>query len=83
MTATKDNFILIAVNLDPHAAHGATIEVPLWELGLPDSAHVEVEDLFTGGRFFWYGKFQQIWLDPQQNPAAIWRIVPPGSGARP
>ena len=82
MTPNKDNFILIAANLDPHNAHGATIEVPLWELGLPDSAHVEVEDLFTGGRFFWYGKLQQIHLDPFNNPCGIWRIIPPGLGLR-
>lgn len=78
MTAAKDNVILIAVNLDPHNGHGGTIEVPLWELGLPDGAHVQVEDLLSGHRFTWIGKFQHVWLDPQQNPAAIWRIVPPG-----
>lgn len=78
MTEAKDNIILIAVNLDPHNAHGGTIEVPLWELGLPDTAHVQVEDLFNGHRFTWIGKYQHVWLDPQQNPAAIWRIVPPG-----
>lgn len=78
MTESKDNVILIAVNLDPHNGHGGTIEVPLWELGLDDGAHVQVEDLFTGQRFTWIGKFQHVWLDPQQNPAAIWRIRPPG-----
>ncbi|PWC56988.1 maltotransferase domain-containing protein [Azospirillum sp. TSO22-1] len=79
MTRAKDNVILVAVNVDPHNGHGGTIEVPLWELGLPDGAHVEVEDLFTGQRFRWIGKFQHVWLDPHQNPAAIWRIRPPGA----
>ncbi len=79
MTEARDNVILVAVNLDPHNGHGATFEVPLWELGLPDGAHVEVEDLFSGHRFTWVGKLQQVWLDPQGNPAAIWRIRPPGS----
>ena len=78
MTRSKDNVILIAVNVDPHNGHGGTIEIPLWELGLPDGAHVEVEDLFTGQRFRWVGKFQHVWLDPHRNPAAIWRIRPPG-----
>jgi starch synthase (maltosyl-transferring) len=82
MTSGRDNVVLVAVNLDPRAAHGATVEVPLWELGLPDHAHVEVEDLFTGGRHTWYGKHQQVWLDPQHNPCAIWRITPPGLGQR-
>ncbi|HSK39243.1 MAG TPA: alpha-1,4-glucan--maltose-1-phosphate maltosyltransferase, partial [Arenibaculum sp.] len=82
MTTVRDNVILAAVNLDPHHAHGATIEVPLWELGLPDHAHVDVEDLFSGARFTWYGKYQQVWLDPERNPCAIWRIVPPGIASR-
>ncbi|WP_328703015.1 maltotransferase domain-containing protein [Arenibaculum pallidiluteum] len=82
MTASKDNFVLVAVNLDPHNPHGAHFEVPLWEFGLPDHARVDVEDLFTGARFSWYGKVQQMWLDPRQNPAAIWRIALPGLAQR-
>ncbi|WP_035690642.1 maltotransferase domain-containing protein [Azospirillum halopraeferens] len=79
MTESRDNIVLIAVNLDPHAAHGGTLEIPLWELGLPDYAHVDVEDLFTGQRFTWIGKHQHVWLDPHANPAAIWRIKPPAA----
>ena len=78
MTATKDNIVLVAVNLDPHHGQAASFEVPLWELGLPDWADIAVEDLLTGQRFTWHGKTQQMWLDPQINPCAIWRIVPPG-----
>jgi starch synthase (maltosyl-transferring) len=78
MTAAKDNIVLVAVNLDPHHGQAASFEVPLWELGLPDWADVAVEDLFTGQRFTWHGKVQQVWLDPNVDPCAIWRIVPPG-----
>ena len=69
MTAAKDNIILIAVNLDPHHAPGGDrSRCRLWELGLPDWADVEVEDLFTGQRFIWHGKVQQVWLDPAGQP---------------
>ena len=68
MTATKDNIVLIAVNLDPHHGQAASFEVPLWELGLPDWAEVAVEDLLTGQRFTWHGKVQQVWLDPAGQP---------------
>ncbi len=78
MTAAKDNVILIAVDLDPHQPQTCQFEVPLWELALPDWASVVVEDLFSGHSFTWQGKVQQVWLDPQVNPCAIWRIVPPG-----
>ena len=69
--------ILVAINLDPHAAHEAPIEVPLWEFGLPDHASVAVEDLMLGHRFDWHGKMQSVRLDPQTLPFSIWRLVPP------
>ncbi len=34
----NDDFLLFAVNLDPHNAQAAHFEVPLWEFGLPDDA---------------------------------------------
>ncbi|CAN5252339.1 alpha-1,4-glucan--maltose-1-phosphate maltosyltransferase [soil metagenome] len=77
MTPQVDNLILIAVNLDPHAPHGAHFEVPLWRLGLPDHASVEVEDLLNDRASRWTGKLQHVWLDPNVNPCGIWRIVPP------
>jgi starch synthase (maltosyl-transferring) len=77
-TPAKDDFLLFAVNLDPHHAQGAHFEVPLWEFGLPDEAAIEVEDLVEGDRFTWQGKVQHMLLDPQQRPYAIWRLNPPG-----
>ncbi|MFC4727287.1 alpha-1,4-glucan--maltose-1-phosphate maltosyltransferase [Coralloluteibacterium thermophilus] len=67
------SMVLVAVNLDPHHAHSAAIEVPLWEFGLPDHAGVEVDDLWTGRRFRWDGKVQHVHLDPSR-PFSIWRI---------
>ncbi len=74
--------ILVAVNLDPHGAHSANIEIPLWELGLPDHATVEVEDLMRGHHFTWAGKQQSITLNPADTPFCIWRIAPSGEPAR-
>src|SRR5690606_31194919 len=67
-TADRSNFLLFAVNLDPHQAHGAHFEVPLWEFGLPDDASIDVEDMITGQRFMWSGKVQHMLLAPQSNP---------------
>jgi starch synthase (maltosyl-transferring) len=78
MTPAKDDFLLFAVNLDPHHPQGAHFEVPLWEFGLPDEASIEAEDLVTGHRFTWTGKVQHMWLDPDERPYAIWRLNPPG-----
>lgn len=77
LTPAKDNCVVIALNLDPHHAHGAHFEVPLWEFGLGDQASVDVVDLVDGRRFTWSGKVQHVWLDPAQRPYAIWRLVPP------
>ena len=78
---TRDlaNFILFAINLDPHHGQGAHFEVPLWEFGLSDDASIEVEDLVTGHRFTWHGKVQHVSIDPADRPYFIWRLVPPGA----
>ncbi len=78
-TASRDNVVLVAVNLDPHSAHEADIEVPLWEWGLPDSGAVVAEDLMRGGTMTWHGKIQHLRLDPADLPFGIWRIAPLGS----
>ena len=77
-TEDKRDFILVAVNLDSHAAQGAHFELPLWEFGLPDDATIAVEDLVTGSRFTWTGKVQHMLIDPHQRPYQIWRLIGPG-----
>ena len=72
----RGHMILIAINLDPFHAQEATIEVPLWDLNLPDSASVAVRDLMRDVASAWHGKLQRIRLDPAELPFAIWRITP-------
>jgi starch synthase (maltosyl-transferring) len=73
-TASRDNVLLIAVSLDPHAVQEADIELPLWEWGMPDHGHLELTDLMSEQRFVLAGKFQRIRLDPAVLPFAIWRV---------
>ncbi|XKH59645.1 alpha-1,4-glucan--maltose-1-phosphate maltosyltransferase [Halomonas sediminis] len=73
---TGDNFILVAVNLDPFETQEGAFELPLWELGLPDDAALHGEDLMNGHRWTWHGKWQSVRLDPWHQPFAIWRIRP-------
>lgn len=79
-TANLEEFLLFAVNLDPHHAQEADFEVPLWEFGLPDHATVEVEDVVSGHRFTWTGKVQHVRLDPNELPYVVWRLHPLGRG---
>jgi len=71
-----DSVLLIAINLDPFNTQQANIELPLWEWDLPDDAALQVEDLMQGYRFVWSGKVQQITLNPQQLPFAVWQVSP-------
>ena len=75
-TADLSNFVLVAVSLDPHNAQEAHFELPLWELGLPDDAHTQGEDLMNGHRWTWYGKTQWMRIEPWHLPFGIWRIKP-------
>ena len=72
--ASGDNRIFVAVNLDPFAPHETTLWFPTGDLGLADDAPYVVEDLLTGGRSQWRGSPHGVRLDPQDNPAAIYRL---------
>jgi starch synthase (maltosyl-transferring) len=73
-TPDGSNFILVAVSLDPHNVQEANFELPLWEMGLPDDAQTQGEDLMNGHRWTWYGKYQFMRIDPAVQPFGIWRI---------
>jgi starch synthase (maltosyl-transferring) len=77
LTPAKDNCVVVLVNLDPRSRQECTYELPLWQFGLPDHAHIEAEDLLHGGHFTLHGKTQRIALDPAERPVAIWRLIPP------
>ncbi|MHB0763897.1 alpha-1,4-glucan--maltose-1-phosphate maltosyltransferase [Stutzerimonas sp. NM35] len=83
-TPDLSNFVLVAVSLDPHNAQEAHFELPLWELGLPDDAHTQGEDLMNGHRWTWYGKTQWMRIEPWQLPFGIWRfsMVAPDPGLK-
>ncbi|MCE4053011.1 alpha-1,4-glucan--maltose-1-phosphate maltosyltransferase [Pseudomonas sp. Au-Pse12] len=71
-----DNFVLVAVSLDPVNAQEAHFELPLWEMGLGDDAQTLGEDLMNGHRWTWHGKTQFMRIEPAQ-PFGIWRISAP------
>lgn len=74
-TPDGSDIILVMVSLDPHHAQSADFEVPLWEFGIGDDGSIGVEDLASGGKFRWWGKWQHTTLDPSE-PYRIWRIAP-------
>jgi starch synthase (maltosyl-transferring) len=75
-TADRSNIVVVAVNLDPHAAHAAEVALPLAELGLAVDKEHSFEEAFTGGVLSWRGPRHHISLDPANNPALLLRLLP-------
>jgi starch synthase (maltosyl-transferring) len=75
-TPGLENFILVAVSLDPHNIQEAQFEVPLWEFGLPDNGVLQVQELMRGTRFNWHGKLQQWRFLPNELPFAVFSVQP-------
>ncbi len=69
-----DNVIVTVVNLDPHNAHSAWIELDLDALSLDPLRNYQVHDLLSGARHSWHGPRNFIKLDPNVVPAHIFRI---------
>ena len=70
----RSNVVLVAVNLDPFAAHTSTVRVPLAELGLAPDETYQLHELITDTRHLWRGSANQVTLDPAVEPAAIFGV---------
>ena len=75
--ATLDgaNQIFVAVTLDPFDVRDAVLHFPLEAMGVPPGESFEVEELLTGSRHLWRGADHRIRLDPNENPALIFRVT--------
>jgi starch synthase (maltosyl-transferring) len=74
MTPARDNIILVVVNLDPFRKHDSYVEVPIDEFGEMDSDTYQVHDLLTDARYDWHGRQNYVELDPEIQPAHIFRV---------
>ncbi|MCK6454153.1 MAG: alpha-1,4-glucan--maltose-1-phosphate maltosyltransferase [Alphaproteobacteria bacterium] len=73
-TEDRGNLVFVAVNLDPFEPHETVLWFPIAEMGLGDADAFEVEELLTGAKHLWRGSPQRVRLEPESNPAAIWRV---------
>ncbi|HJX25465.1 MAG TPA: alpha-1,4-glucan--maltose-1-phosphate maltosyltransferase [Chthoniobacterales bacterium] len=74
MTAARDNIILIVVNLDPHRKQSSYIDVPIDQFGSMDGDVYQVHDLISDARYAWHGRRNYVELDPEIQPAHIFRV---------
>ena len=78
-SADRANTVIVAVNLDPHVAHESDVELPLVEFGLAADAEFSLEEAFTRRVLICRGARQRLHLDPEANPAMIFRLLRTGT----
>ena len=73
-TADGAHSVIVVVNLDPFAAHAATLRVPPDAIGVAAGRPYGVCDLLTGDRYTW-GELNHVRLDPVAGePVHIFRV---------
>jgi starch synthase (maltosyl-transferring) len=74
ISADRANVVIVVVNLDPHASHEDAVELPLGELGLLADTAFSLEEAFTRSAVSCRGAYQYFRLDPETNPALVFRL---------
>lgn len=74
LKVSGNNRLLIVVNTDAYNRRAATVQVPLWQLGLSPDYPYAVHDLLTGAYYTWQGETNYVELDPYVLPMHLFRI---------
>ena len=74
MTESRDNIILVVVNLDPWNRQDAFIHVPIEAFGWMENDTYQVHDLLWDERYLWHGSRNFVALDPHTKPVHIFRV---------
>jgi starch synthase (maltosyl-transferring) len=76
-TPDERNVILCVVNVDPFWPQAAWLDVPVNDWGIGGEQPYVVHDLLTDERFTWRGNHNWVRLDPNVQPAHIFRVEVP------
>jgi starch synthase (maltosyl-transferring) len=74
MTESRDNIILVVVNLDPWNRQESFIHVPIDEFGWMEGESYQVHDLLWDERYLWHGRRNFVALDAHSRPVHIFRV---------
>ena len=74
MTEARDNIILVVVSLDSVRKQSSFIDVPLEQFGDLGGGVYEAHDLLSDAHYTWSERRNYIELDPEIQPAHIFRI---------
>jgi starch synthase (maltosyl-transferring) len=76
-TPDRTNVILCVVNLDPFWPQAGWLDVPVHDWGIGGDHPYAVQDLLTDERYTWRGTHNWVRLDPNVQPAHIFRVEVP------
>jgi len=80
-TTARENIIVVVVNLDPFHKQNSVVDLPIDQFGLAESERYQVHDLLSDARYTWHGRRNYVELDPEIQPAHLFRIRrPSGNG---
>lgn len=74
MTPSRNNIILVVVNLDPRYSQNSYVHVPLEDFGPMESDTYQVHDLLNDAQYLWRGSSNYVELNPNVQPAHIFRV---------
>jgi len=76
VSQSRDDVLLVVVNLDPHHPQEGTVWLDLERLGIPPEVPFEAYDELTGTSYVWRGPENYVRLDPALQPAHVLHIRP-------
>ena len=62
------------MNLDPHRKQNSYVNVPIDQFGQMGSDVYQVHDLLSDARYTWRGRQNYVELDPEIQPAHVFRV---------
>ena len=71
---SRENAILVIVNLDPHHTQSGCVELPLADLGVDPQQPYQAHDRLTEARYLWHGPRNFVEINPHGVPAHIFVI---------
>ncbi|HEY4284444.1 MAG TPA: alpha-1,4-glucan--maltose-1-phosphate maltosyltransferase [Chthoniobacterales bacterium] len=79
VTPARDNIIVVVVNLDPFHKQNTFVHLPLDQFGLAENESYQMHDLISDVRYTWHGRHNYVELDPELQPAHVFRIRRPAA----
>ena len=71
---SRDDVLLVVVNLDPHNVREASVWPDLGELGIDGTRPYQVIDELNQATYTWTGPSSYVRLDPKRTPAHVFRV---------